>query len=95
MPASPSRAIGRPCARLAERLRAHPSWRSFAEPAVRAVERLARTGERFDVVVLDPPRAGAADLIALAAVAVPERIVYVSCDPMTLARDLATLQRAG
>ncbi|WP_193106438.1 class I SAM-dependent RNA methyltransferase [Brachybacterium sp. FME24] len=49
-----------------------------------------------DVVVLDPPRNGAgADLIALLAKAVRQRIVYVSCEPSTLARDLAAAERAG
>jgi 23S rRNA (uracil1939-C5)-methyltransferase len=82
-------------ARLRERLRAHPSWTVVAEPAARAVERLAAAEARFDVVVLDPPRAGAADLIARVPALLPARLVYVSCDPMTLARDLATLGRYG
>ncbi len=49
-----------------------------------------------DVVVLDPPRAGCGGH-ALHAVAhlEPDRTVYVSCDPETLARDLALLARAG
>ena len=56
----------------------------------------ALRGQRPDVVVLDPPRAGlargaAADLAALAAA----RIVYLSCDPATLARDVAELSRAS
>lgn len=49
-----------------------------------------------DVAVLDPPRAGAttAALAALVAVRAP-RIVYVSCDPATLARDVRTLAAHG
>lgn len=62
------------------------------------VRRTLRSGtlERADAVVLDPPRsgAGAATIEALAAVA-PERIVYVACDPVALARDAATLRESG
>ncbi len=62
--------------------------------ATLAVRRLAKRKERFDLVVLDPPRAGAEAAAELAQLA-PERIIYVSCDPTTLARDLAQLQGAG
>jgi 23S rRNA (uracil1939-C5)-methyltransferase len=60
------------------------------------LHKLAAGERRYDVVVCDPPRAGigeqaARDLIAVAR----ERIVYVSCDPATLARDLAVLLAAG
>ncbi len=82
-------------ARLRERLGTHPAWQASSEPAVRAVERLTHARARFDVIVLDPPRAGAAELIAMLPALAPARIVYVSCDPMTLARDLATLSRHG
>ena len=46
---------------------------------------------RFDKFLLDPPREGAAALVAALPDAWPARIVYVSCDPATLARDAAVL----
>ncbi len=50
---------------------------------------------RFDGVVIDPPRAGAeAQVAQIAAVRVP-RIAHVSCNPVTFARDCATLIAAG
>jgi 23S rRNA (uracil1939-C5)-methyltransferase len=82
-------------ARLRAALAATPTWKALAEPAGRAVDRLARAGERFDVVILDPPRAGAADTVDGIIALGPERVVYVSCDPMTLARDAARLAAAG
>jgi len=45
----------------------------------------------WDLLLLDPPRAGAATLCATLAEPYPRRIVYVSCNPGTLARDAATL----
>jgi 23S rRNA (uracil1939-C5)-methyltransferase len=50
--------------------------------------------DRPDLIVLDPPRAGAgAEACALLGRIAPREIVYVSCDPATLARDLAALQQ--
>lgn len=48
-----------------------------------------------DLVLLDPPRAGAAEAVAQIAVLKPQRISYVSCDPTTLARDLRKLLDSG
>lgn len=56
---------------------------------------LARWG-RFDKMLLDPPRAGAYALLnALADKLLPSKLVYVSCNAATLARDAALLQQKG
>ena len=53
-------------------------------------------GVKADVVVLDPPRAGCKPQLLDTVVAIaPERIVYVSCNPATLARDLKILCEKG
>ena len=50
---------------------------------------LSSSSRRFDLVVVDPPRAGLARLARPIAERARRRLVYVSCDPATLARDLA------
>jgi len=47
------------------------------------------------VLVLDPPRGGGPDVVRMISDARPERVVYVSCSPPTLARDLSTLNACG
>ena len=51
--------------------------------------------ERFDAVILDPPRAGAAEQAAALAASAVRRIAYVSCNPATFARDAKTLVDGG
>jgi 23S rRNA (uracil1939-C5)-methyltransferase len=64
--------------------------------AAQVLPRLAREGMRVDLVTLNPPRRGAAHEVreAIAQLA-PKRIVYLSCDPETLARDLDGLAQHG
>ncbi len=64
----------------------------LSEPAEGALSRLSGA---FDLVLLDPPRTGAYDLIRELLVAAPQRVVYISCDPATLARDLKPLVHNG
>ena len=57
---------------------------------------LAQRGERPDVIVLDPPRKGCSpELVETVAQFGPQRVVYVSCDPATLARDLKLFAQLG
>ena len=57
--------------------------------ASQAAEQLRKEGIRPDVIVVDPPRKGlTSELIDTIVQTSPDRVVYVSCDPATLARDL-------
>lgn len=50
---------------------------------------LAKSGEQLDVVLMDPPRAGSTEeFLDAVAMLAPKRVVYISCNPETLARDL-------
>lgn len=68
----------------------------YADSAENIVPRLIAQGETPDVVILDPPRKGS-DKATLTAIikACPKRIVYVSCNPSTLARDARLLANSG
>ncbi len=68
----------------------------FCADAGKAALELESRGIRPDVVVVDPPRKGLnADTVEALAKMQPRRIVYVSCDPATLARDVALLKEKG
>ena len=68
----------------------------FEDDAGKFMVNAAKSGESFDVVIMDPPRAGASleflrSLVELS----PKKIVYISCNPETLERDLSYLTRKG
>ena len=57
---------------------------------------MAAKNEKLDVLFMDPPRSGASEEFLNAALELkPSKIVYVSCEPTTLARDLAILTEGG
>ena len=61
-----------------------------------AAKKLEKEGIKADVIILDPPRKGCdASLFDTVCQMNPERIVYVSCDSSTLARDLKILDEKG
>ena len=68
----------------------------FCMDAGQAAKMLADRHIRPDVIVVDPPRKGvSADVIEAISAMAPQRVVYVSCDPATLARDLKLLTATG
>ncbi|MBM4257790.1 MAG: 23S rRNA (uracil(1939)-C(5))-methyltransferase RlmD [Deltaproteobacteria bacterium] len=68
----------------------------FVHAAAHAgVQQLLQKNTSCDVIVLDPPRTGAAEVITVLPRFAARTICYVSCDPTTLARDIRQLQQRG
>jgi 23S rRNA (uracil1939-C5)-methyltransferase len=60
-----------------------------------AVNALLAEGKTFDTIILDPPRQGASEILSLLPKLGAAQIIYISCNPATLIRDLAPLLQAG
>ena len=73
-----------------------PADRTVEDTTLAFLRQAVVQRDRPDLVILDPPRAGAGEeACSLLARLRPADIVYVSCDPTTLARDAVTLLQAG
>lgn len=74
------------------RLNGVTNARFFCADAKEAAARFATEGKQFDCIIVDPPRKGC-DQVTLDAIRkmAPEKLIYVSCNSATLARDLKTL----
>lgn len=70
--------------------------RFFHDDAGQFMVRMAQKGEHADVVIMDPPRSGSDEAFLSSIVKLaPSKVVYVSCNPDTLARDLKYLTKKG
>jgi len=67
----------------------------FSADVINSLQDLVQEKQQADIILLDPPRRGLGKTAGLLPRLQPERIIYISCDPATLARDLALLAGLG
>ena len=68
----------------------------YKDDAGRFMVKAAQKGEKYDVVIMDPPRAGASlEFLKCLVMLAPKKVVYISCNPETQARDVAFLVKNG
>ena len=70
--------------------------RFYCDDAGKFMTKMAANGQHADVVFMDPPRSGSDEaFLSCVAKLAPKKIVYISCGPDTLARDLGVLKKRG
>jgi 23S rRNA (uracil1939-C5)-methyltransferase len=67
----------------------------FVSDVLNSLRELTKNRQRVDIIILDPPRRGIGKAANLLPGLKPQQIIYISCDPATLARDLASLCDRG
>lgn len=83
------------CAKLNAVINGLTNTMFIKSPIHTGCKKLLEQEAHFDCVIIDPPRQGAPALATDLAMLAKKRLVYISCDPATLCRDLADLTRAG
>ena len=82
-------------ARYNSRANGLENCRFSSADALKGIKDCLDSKDSFDIVLLDPPRTGAAGIAHLIPSLKPEKIIYISCDPPTLARDIGILKGHG
>ncbi len=86
------RAAIRAAERNREKNKVCAATRFFRAAAADGLNEMITAGEQFDLVILDPPRSGCREILGGISATGAEEIIYISCDPATLARDLRILR---
>lgn len=63
--------------------------------ALEALHQSVKEDKKYDLILLDPPRGGCKELVRLITEVAEDRIIYISCDPPTLVRDILLFEKAG
>jgi 23S rRNA (uracil1939-C5)-methyltransferase len=87
--------IGIQCAQTANKQQGFTNGRFIQGDAEKIVKGLIAESHRADRLLLDPPRTGAPGVGSWASKLLVSRVVYVACDPASLARDAADLVAHG